>query len=79
MELAEKIVQYVQQNGQVTTSQLLNSIEAPQSTIFYQIKKLTASGQLVKVGKRPNVSYKLNQTPGTPKKFKIMNLQGRWL
>ncbi len=61
MELADRIIQYVQQHGQVTTAQLLSSMGAPSSTLFHQLNKLTTSGQLVKVGQRRNASYKLGQ------------------
>ena len=61
MELADRIIQYVQQHGQVTTAQLLSTMGAPSSTLFHQLNKLTTSGQLVKVGQRRNASYKLGQ------------------
>ena len=64
MNIGDGILEYIKTSGQATAKQILERIKAPERTIFHQLAKLTKSGQIVKEGKRPYVSYRLASNVG---------------
>ena len=61
MTIAEQILGYLQQNRPVSTKQLASALGISPRTIAHNLSILTANGQVLKVGKQPNIVYSLGQ------------------
>ncbi len=69
MDTTERIIQYIQQNGQATILDLTEHLGISRRGTTKQISKLLANGQLSKTGDPPQkVFYRLSQAPDLPTK-----------
>ncbi len=59
MTIAEQILEYLQQNGPVSTKQLASALGVPSRTIAHNLSILITNGQVFKLGKQPNIVYGL--------------------
>ncbi|NCU29733.1 HTH domain-containing protein [Candidatus Saccharibacteria bacterium] len=63
MKTSEKIIDYIQQNGQTTGVRLVDYLDITDRAVRKQLKTLLDSGKIIKVGKPPRVYYSLTPPP----------------
>jgi len=58
MKTSEKILQFIQDQGEVSAKDLTSYVGISERAIFKQLSKLIDTGKLIKIGKPPKVFYK---------------------
>ncbi|KKR34834.1 MAG: hypothetical protein UT67_C0006G0013 [Candidatus Magasanikbacteria bacterium GW2011_GWA2_40_10] len=61
MTTSDKIIDYINQNGQVTGAEILNYLGISRQALYKHFPKLLASGKIKKIGKPPKVFYSINK------------------
>ncbi len=70
MNTSQKIIKYIQENGQVTGSELVDYLSITDRAVRKQLKYLLDNSRLVKTGKPPKVYYSIPPQTSTIKKSK---------
>ncbi len=68
MNTSQKIVQYIQEHGQVAGSELVDYLTITDRAVRKQLKTLLDNGTVVKAGKPPRVYYSINRETSTANK-----------
>jgi hypothetical protein len=62
-ESAQKLLDYVRQNGQAKTGALVEALGSPRRTVIRNLNKLLEEGRLVREGSGPGAVYRLKDSP----------------
>jgi DNA-binding Lrp family transcriptional regulator len=72
-DTSKKIIEYLGKNGHITAKELVDYLGISYQAVFKQLRKLTETGKIYKIGKAPRVFYFLSKKEKTVKHFDFDN------
>jgi predicted amidophosphoribosyltransferase len=75
-QTSQQIIDYIEQNQQVSAKQIVDFLGFTQAAVFRQLKKLINQKQIQKVGRPPKVVYSLATKPDLEENFLVDKKNG---